>query len=191
MESIIRTPRHWIRCYSHRNELPTVRPETRLHCTPMQPVPTNCYARRCLPCFIIRVCAWRKRSWRNEAETNGSHCSTSLHRTFRLVSMKVTFLYLSMGLAWNWVHYYWSHLLTYITSPGWWLWWRSNWRNKWLTGEIEVVGENLPQCRSVHHRSNTTRPRLKPMPLRWEAGDQSPELRHGHESHFVGVSQSS
>jgi hypothetical protein len=47
-----------------------------------------------------------------------------------------------------------------------------------VAGETEVLRGNLPQCRSVHHRSHMTWPRLEPGPPRSEAGDCPPELRH-------------
>jgi hypothetical protein len=40
-----------------------------------------------------------------------------------------------------------------------------------LAGETEVLGENLPQRHSVHHKSNMTRPGLERGPPRWEASD--------------------
>jgi hypothetical protein len=40
----------------------------------------------------------------------------------------------------------------------------------WLTGETEVLGETLPQCRVVHHKPHML-PRREPWPPLWEASD--------------------
>jgi hypothetical protein len=39
---------------------------------------------------------------------------------------------------------------------------------QWLAGETEVVGENLPQCRFVHHKPHML-PVREPGPPQWEA----------------------
>jgi hypothetical protein len=40
-----------------------------------------------------------------------------------------------------------------------------------LTGEIKVLGENLPQRHVLHQKSHLTRPGREPGPPRWEASD--------------------
>jgi hypothetical protein len=40
-----------------------------------------------------------------------------------------------------------------------------------LAGKTEVLGENVPQCNFVHHKSHLTRSRGEPGPPRWEASD--------------------
>jgi hypothetical protein len=41
---------------------------------------------------------------------------------------------------------------------------------EWSAGETKVLGENLPQCRFVHHKPQML-PGRKPRPPRWEACD--------------------
>jgi hypothetical protein len=40
-----------------------------------------------------------------------------------------------------------------------------------LAGELEALGENLPQSHFVYHKSYMTWPGIQPGPPLWEAGD--------------------
>jgi hypothetical protein len=41
---------------------------------------------------------------------------------------------------------------------------------EWLAGQTEVLGQNLPQCRFVYHKTHML-PEREPGPPRWEASD--------------------
>jgi hypothetical protein len=40
-----------------------------------------------------------------------------------------------------------------------------------LTRETETIGEHLPQCHVVHHKSHITLPGIELGPPRWEPSD--------------------
>jgi hypothetical protein len=51
---------------------------------------------------------------------------------------------------------YFGHCLAYCTSPGWWMVMSVEQSVECLAKETEILGENLPQCLVVHHKSHMT-----------------------------------
>jgi hypothetical protein len=47
---------------------------------------------------------------------------------------------------------------------------------QWLAVEIEIFGENLPQCRYVHHKSHMSSPELEPGRRGWKQASITVEM---------------
>jgi hypothetical protein len=56
---------------------------------------------------------------------------------------------------------------------------------EWLVGETEVLGENLPQCRFVHHKPHML-PGREPGPPRREAATN--RLSYGTAKNYLSYS---
>jgi hypothetical protein len=81
---------------------------------------------------------------------------------------RVTFL-LSGGWSPNWVHSARRPLTGLLYLPR--VIVRMQNLVEWMSGETEVLGENLPRRHFVHQKSHLTRPAIEPGPPRWEASD--------------------
>jgi hypothetical protein len=88
----------------------------------------------------------------------GYHCY-QLHTIFKLVWW---------GVESNWVHSALRPLRGLLCQPR--VIMMIEKLVEWLAGETEVLGENLPQCRFVHHKPHML-PGHEPEPPRWEASD--------------------
>jgi hypothetical protein len=56
-----------------------------------------------------------------------------------------------------------------------------------LAGETEVLGENLPQCYIVQHKSHMTWPGFEPGAPRWETSAKPPEVWQGLMSNIIAT----
>jgi hypothetical protein len=73
-----------------------------------------------------------------------------------------------VGVESNWVHLALRPLIGLLCQP--WVIMMMETLVEWKAGETEVFGENLPQCRFVHHKPHML-PGREPGPPRWEASD--------------------
>jgi hypothetical protein len=48
-----------------------------------------------------------------------------------------------------------------VPAPGWWMKMNVELSVEWVSGETEVLGENLPQCHFVYHKSHMTLPGME------------------------------
>jgi hypothetical protein len=94
-----------------------------------------------------------------------SHRGTALYNVRSPCDMPLIILYLSWGAVET------SPLLAHCTSPGWWMMMSVQQSAERLARETKVLGENMLQCRFVHHKSRMTWPGLERGPPRWKAGD--------------------
>jgi hypothetical protein len=88
-------------------------------------------------------------------------------RTFQ-IRAKLFFLIGIVGGGVNWVHSALRRLISLLCQPRVIMIMEN--LVEWLAGETEVLGENLPQCRFVHHNPHILSGR-EPGPPRWEASD--------------------
>jgi hypothetical protein len=93
-----------------------------------------------------------------------SPCGGMIHPILSGLPLGIETFFLFLWVGWDWVHLVRRPLFSYCTSPGWSMMIMEQLVEWGLAGETEVLGESLPHCHCVHHKSHMTWPGIEPGP---------------------------